>query len=175
MRIPSTVSSRGAVILRAVFIYIWLTVLSEVVPTDTYYSVYLLCGVLGILCLYDNYKMRRAYSGKQKWMLGIFSGIFSFAVVLANYALFEPLSVLQNLFESVCCLVGGYFLGEAVLVYLLDRLPFASAKSERKHPAAVFFAVFGSIACLDLLYLFFDAYPGILTTDSVSTMKQVMP
>ena len=78
------------------------------------------------------------------------------------------------LFESVCCLVGGYFLGEAVLVYLLDRLPFGSAKTERKHPAAVFFAVFGSIALLDLLYLFFDAYPGILTTDSVSTMKQIM-
>ena len=48
--------SKISVILRAFFIYVWLTVLSELSVTDTYYSVYLLCAILGVLCLYDNYK-----------------------------------------------------------------------------------------------------------------------
>ena len=49
-------TNKAAVILRAILIYIWLTVLSPLSVTDTYYSVYLLCGVIGLLCLYDNYK-----------------------------------------------------------------------------------------------------------------------
>lgn len=165
---------KAAVILRSCFLYIWLTVLAELSVTDTYYSVYLLCAIVGIFCLYDNYKTGRVCEGKQKRILWVFSALFSTAVVFANYPLFEPLAVLQNLFEAVCCLLGGFFLAEAVLLYLLDRLPFAIAAKGKKYPAAVFLTVFGIIACIDLLYLFFDAYPGILTTDSVSTIEQVM-
>ena len=167
-------TGKAVVILRAFFIYIWLTVLAELSPTDTYYSVYLLCAVLGIFCLYDNYKTKRICDGKHKWILWLFSAIFSSSVVFANYDLFEPLSVLQNLFEAICCLVGGFFLGEAVLLYLLERLPFAAAANGKKYPIAVFAIAFGAIACIDLLYLFFDAYPGILTTDSVTTIQQMM-
>lgn len=166
--------SKVFVIIRSFFLYIWLTVLAEVAPTDTYYSVYLLCGILGCLCLYDNYKTGRTCGGTQKRMLWIFAAFFSLAVVLANYPLFEPLSVLQNLFEAGCCLVGGFFLGEAVLLYLLERLPFAAGNAERKHSGILFLAVFASVACVNLLYLFFDAYPGILTTDSVTTIEQLM-
>lgn len=166
--------SRVSVIFRSVFLYIWLTVLSELVPTDTYYSVYLLCGLLGALCLYDNYKSGRNCSGKQKRVLRIFAAIFSCAVTLANYPLFEPLTVLQNLFEAVCCLIGGFFLAEAVLLYLLVRLPFSAGNPGKKSPVILFWTVFGTIACIDLLYLFFDAYPGILTTDSVTTIQQLM-
>lgn len=168
------VTGRGAVILRSVFIYIWLTVLAELSVTDTYYSVYLFCAAIGILCMYDNYKTGRACSGSRRGILWGFSMLFSISVVLANYALFEPLSVLQNLFEGACCLAGGFWITESVLTYLLDRLPFAAQQQDRKHPGIVFLAVFASVAIIDLLYLFFDAYPGILTTDSVSTIKQVM-
>ena len=174
MRILSKNTRKSAVVLRAFFLYIWLTVLAELSVTDTYYSVYLLCAVLGVFCLYDNYKTCRCCAGKQKWIIWAFSTVFSASVVFANYELFEPLSVLQNLFEAGCCMLGGFFLGESVLIYLLDRLPFVTVVGGRKYPTAVFFAVFGTIACIDLMYLFFDAYPGILTTDSVSTIKQVM-
>ena len=147
-------TTKASVILRAFFLYIWLTVLSVLSVTDTYFSVYLLCAVIGILCLYDNYKTARICTGKSRWILRLFSGVFSFAVVLANYSLFDPLSVLQNLFEAACCLIGGYFLSQAVLLYLLDRLPFSASDSGRKAPGRVFSAVFGTIALIDLLYLF---------------------
>ena len=166
--------SKISVILRAFFIYVWLTVLSELSVTDTYYSVYLLCAILGVLCLYDNYKTPKRIPGGKRSVLIIFSSIFSMAVVLANYALFEPLSVLQNVFEICCCLFGGFFLAEAILEYLQARMPFASADREPAHGNAVFAGVFVSVLLIDLLYLFFDAYPGILTVDSVTTIEQVM-
>lgn len=174
MKIENKETFKRIVILEAVFIYIWFTVLSELAPTDTYYSVYLLVGILGVLCLYDNYKSGRTCSGKQSWILSVFSGLFSLAVVLANYELFEPLRVLQNLFEAGCCLVGGFFLAGSVLLYLLNRLPYGGGRCSGRYPLRIFFGVFVSVAALDLLYLFFDAYPGIVTVDSVSTIKQVM-
>lgn len=174
MKIILKETSKQATILQAVLIYIWLSVLSPLSVTDTYYSVYLLCGILGTLCLYDNYKSRNTCEIKQKWLLLMFSGLFSLAVVAANYELFVPLSVLQNLFELFCCLTGGVCLANAVLQYLLNRLPYTSVMAERKHHLAVFWVVFLSIAAIDLLYLFFDAYPGILTTDSVTTIRQLM-
>lgn len=159
---------------QAMLIYSWLTILAPLSVTDTYYSVYLLCGVVALLCLWDNYKMARTCNGRERTVLSICAVLFSVAIVLANYGLFEPLSVLQNLMNLGCCLVGGIFAGYAVLLYLLKRLPFASAVGERNKAGAVFLLVFASIACIDLLYLFFAQYPGILTTDSYSTMAQLL-
>ena len=163
-----------SVIFQALLIYTWLTVLSPLSVTDTYYSVYLLCGALGLMCLYDNYKSRRCCDSKKQWILWLFSGWFSLAVVLANFALFEPLSVLQNLFDGLCCFAGGLCVGKAVLTYLLDRLPFAIGYPDRNLAGRVFLLVFGIITLIDLMYLFFGIYPGILTTDSVTTIRQLM-
>lgn len=163
-----------SVIFQALLIYTWLTVLSPLSVTDTYYSVYLLCGALGLMCLYDNYKSRRCCDSKKQWILWLFSGWFSLAVVFANFALFEPLSVLQNLFDGLCCFAGGLCVGKAVLTYLLDRLPFAIGYPARNRAGRVFLLVFGIITLIDLMYLFFGIYPGILTTDSVTTIRQLM-
>lgn len=168
------ISGKTVLVIQAAFIYIWLTVLSPLSVTDTYYSVYLLCAFAGILCLLDNYKTGRLCGAKDKIVLGICSVLFSLAVVLANYTLFDPLTVLQNLFDLCCCLLGGCFIGYAVLLYLLKRLPFRCGTGERRKPAAVFLFVFGSIAAIDLMYLFLAQYPGILTTDSFSTMAEVL-
>ena len=163
-----------SVIFQALLIYTWLTVLSPLSVTDTYYSVYLLCGALGLMCLYDNYKSRRCCDSKKQWILWLFSGWFSLAVVLANFALFEPLSVLQNLFDGLCCFAGGLCVGKAVLTYLLDRLPLAIENPDRNLAGRIFLLVFGIITLIDLMYLFFGIYPGILTTDSVTTIRQLM-
>lgn len=162
--------------IQILFIYAWLTVLSVLSGTDTYYSVYLICGIAGLLALLDNYKCVRGGHSKRGnvAVLAIFSVLFSLAVVFANYALFEPLSVLQNLFDMVCCLLGGAFIGYQVLWCLMRRLPLGTEDEPRKHPWRVFLLVFGSIAAIDLLYLFFGLYPGVLTTDSFSTISQIM-
>lgn len=162
--------------VQVLFIYAWLTVLSPLSVTDTYYSVYLICGIAGLLCLADNYRFVSGGNVDQPnvVVLTTFAVIFSCAVALANYVLFEPLSVLQNLFDLICCLFGGASIGYQVLTCLMRRLPLKAKESQRNHPIHVFFLVFGSIAVIDLLYLLFVLYPGVLTLDSLSTIAQIM-
>ena len=167
-------SPKVCLLVQAAFLYSWLTVLSPLAGTDTYYSVYLLCGIAALSCLYDNYKTGRKCNGKEKGVLSILSALFSTAVALANYALFEPLTVIQNLFDFGCCLMGGFFAGYAVLLYLLKRLPFSSGNRKKGKPWKVFFFVFLSVAAIDLLYLRFAQYPGILTVDSLTTMRELL-
>ena len=169
-------SPKSLVLLQVLFLYTWLINLSELSVTDTYYSVYLLCGLFGLLCLYDNYRLRaeQKHSGKVHMVLMCCAVLFSMAVILANYALFEPLSVLQNLFDAICCFFGGFAVGYQILLCLLNRLPLRREVSERKYPGRAFIGVFCSIALIDLVYMLFVLYPGVLTTDSVSTMKQIM-
>ena len=162
------------VIVQALLIFVWLTILSPLSVTDTYYSVYLLCGVIGLLCLWDNHRLRAGCTRCQGLALGVASCLFSLAVVMANYKLFTPLSVLENLFDSVCCLAGGVCVAYPVLLWMLNRLPLAADTSPRRHPGRVFFLTFVSIAAVDLAYLFFARYPGVLTTDSITTIQQLM-
>ena len=166
-------NAKSLLLLQAFFVYAWLTILSPLSVTDTYYSVYLLCAVAGLLCLYDNYRMAAACSRGQQLALVFFSALFSGAVLLANYALFEPLSVLQNVFDLVCCFAGGFSIGYQILLCMLNRLPLPLDSAPRKHPTRVFLLIFVSIAVIDLLYLFFALYPGVLTTDSITTIQQI--
>jgi len=167
-------SAKTVVLLHAFFIYIWLTDLSVLSVTDTYYSVYLFCAVIALLCLYENYKTRRVADRKDIPLLTACASLFSLAVVMANYELFEPLSVMQNLFDLVCCLLGGFFAARAVMLYLFNRLPLQKCNGQRNRSKSVFWFVFLSVAVIDLLYLLFAHYPGTLTVDSMSTIRELM-
>jgi len=155
--------------LQAVLIFVWLTDLSPLTETDTYYSVYLLCGLAGLACLLANRS-----AGKPPAALKIFAGLFALAVVMGNYELYQPFSALQSKLNLVLDLAGGYCVGFQVLSAMHSRLPLRRDTRERKHPAAVFWAVFGVIAVIDLAYLFGARYPGVLTTDSYSTVSQIL-
>lgn len=167
-------TSKLSLLLQAGMIYAWLTVLAPLSETDTYYSVYLLCGLVGILCLFDNYTTLAYCQRKNKTIMAVFGGIYAGAVALANYELFEPLSVLQNLFDLGCVLSGGWVVGYHILLCMFRRLPLEASTEERKHPGRVFWLVFAAITAIDLAYLFFALYPGVLTTDSFSTMNQIL-
>lgn len=168
------ISGRARVLAQAVLVYAWLTVLSPLSVTDTYYSVYLLCAVAGLLCLYDNYRMQPVCSRGHSTVLVLFAALFSGAVVLANYPLFEPLSVLQNLFDAACAFGGGWVIGYQILLCMFHRLPMQPKQEARLHSGGVFALVFVSVAAIDLMYLFFALYPGVLTTDSYSTIAQIL-
>ena len=156
--------------LQAALIYIWLTDLSPLTETDTYYSVYLLCGLAGFACLLTN----RRQTVKQPTALKVFAGLFALAVVMGNYELYQPFYALQSKLNLVLDLAGGYCVGFQVLSTMGGRLPLRRDRRERKHPAAVFWVVFGVIAVIDLVYLFGARYPGVLTTDSYSTVSQIL-
>ena len=75
-------------------IYCWLANLQK---TDSRMSVYYLCAVLGLLAMCSNYGKPIAVTRRQSICIGIFAGLFSFSTLLANYALFEPVTAVLNL------------------------------------------------------------------------------
>lgn len=115
--------AKGKLILSFLLVFAWLTVLSPLAVTDTYYSVYLLCALAGLLCRWEQFRNSlECPQGHKKWLLG-FSALFSLAVVLGNYELFEPLSVLENLLDWALCLAGGMCVGYPILLWMDTRIP----------------------------------------------------
>lgn len=160
-------NSGFSIAAQALLIYVWLTDLSALAGTDTYYSVYLLLGVAALLCLWDNRK-----GGKSRPALWCLAGLFSVAVVLGNHEIYEPAS-LQNRLNIVMDLLGGFCVGYQILFCMLRRLPLRRDAGERKHPQWVFWGVFAAVALIDLGFLL-ARYPGILTRDSITTVSQVV-
>lgn len=152
---------------RALLIYVWLTDLSALSGTGTYYSVYLLLGMAALLCLWDN---RRG--GKSRPALWVLAGLFALAATLGNHELYEPASM-QNRLNFVMDLLGGFCVGYQILFCMLRRLPLRTDAGERKHPKWVFWGAFAAVALIDLGFLL-ARYPGILTRDSITTVSQVM-
>lgn len=152
---------------QALLIYVWLTDLSALAGTDTYYGVYLLLGVAALLCLWDNRKGR-----KSRPALWVLAGLFALAATLGNHELYEPASM-QNRLNFVMDLLGGFCVGYQILLCMLRRLPLRGRIGERKHPQWVFWGAFAAVALIDLGFLL-SRYPGILTRDSITTVSQVV-
>lgn len=49
-------SKKYLALFQAVLIFVWLADLSPLAETDTYYSVFLLCGLAGLAGLLDNWR-----------------------------------------------------------------------------------------------------------------------
>ena len=166
--------AKGKLIISFLLAFAWLTALSPLSATDTYYSVYLLCGLAGMLCMWEQFRNpRECPQGHKKCLLG-FSALFSLAVVLGNYELFEPLSVLENLLDWALCLAGGVCVGYPILLWMDTRIPRQTRISRREHPGRVFWGTFLAVAAVDLTYLFFARYRGVLTTDSLTSLQQLL-
>lgn len=156
---------------QVIAIYCWLANLQK---TDSRMSVYYLCAVVGLLCMCDNFGKTTNLTRQQRVWIGVFAGLFSFATLLANYALFEPITAILSLFNGGCSFLGGFAIGYNVLLWMMRRLPLEADAPNRLHPGRVFALVFFSIGVIDLLYLYFALYPGVLTQDSFATVMQIM-
>lgn len=175
------VYSKPLMVVQLLFVMCWLSNLRD---TDSFYSIYVLCGLVGAMCLLDNYMHDRLLLHKGNLSSLIFAGVFSFATILANYQIFiqirNPqevsggLNLLLNLFNGISSLVGGTVTAFHFLVNLCSRLPM-EPKCEsvsRKHSGRVFLLSYVSIAAIYLVYLFVCRYPGNLTPDSINQITQ---
>lgn len=160
------------ILLSAFLIYAWLTNLWK---TDSYYSVYVLCALVGFLAVMDNAGRGMRVSGRDCVWIALCSSLFSLSVVLANYTLFEPATALLSMANAGLTFLGGFALCWNVLSCLTKRLPIrVSPRDCPTHPARVFFCVFLAAVLVDSTFLFFAQYPGVVSVDSVSTIRQVM-
>ena len=86
--LSKSLNGKNASLMIQVFlVFVWLTDLSVLAGTDTYYSVYLLCGVLGIMALCKRADRKRTLSGKQRFALAIAGGGITLAVVVISWSL----------------------------------------------------------------------------------------
>lgn len=167
--------------IQALFMMCWLSSLRD---TDSFYSIYVLCGFAGLLGLYDNCRHHRMLPEKGIISCLVFAAMFSGATVLANYRIFIQVRDVQeisydtgrllNLFNGICSLIGGTLTAWHFLVSLLSRFPLTLKAGEdtREHPRKIFWAALGSIAAIDLIYLFVCQYPGNLSPDSINQIAQ---
>lgn len=162
-------------------IYGWLSLLQPVANTDTYYSVYILVAILAVVCRCKLGQERlENLQRKNQWQELLLAGILSLMVVLANYQLSEPQLEMEGeaamllLLISELVLFGGGICVAYPIIRWVDRFfPLSGTSSSANHPFRIFTASFLFIVLVDLGYLS-NVYPGILTRDSVSTVKQIL-
>lgn len=159
-------------IVQIFFMVVWPVLL---LGSKSYPSIYVICSMAAVFA----FAVNRRNCGRESKLVRIvtilFSCLFSVLVTLANYELFHPLS--EKWLETACVLIGGFVVAEQVLLLLYRRLPEATVKTEKTpvyQSVAVFVVTFFALSAIYLLYLYFSAYPGMLTYDSVDQIKQAL-
>lgn len=174
MKITILKDKKFHIAVQALFIYFWL---SNLTGTDSFLTVYLLCALTGVLCLWDNERSNFRLAGWIRFLVYLLSGLFAVATVLANYPLFEPITALLSLFNGVCTLAGGYAIACNILICAIRRLPLKAEApqlgGERRFAVPAFFLFTGAIAVVFLLYLFTTGYPVYLAHDSIVSLEQI--
>lgn len=169
--------------MELVGIFLWL---SNLIRTNSYFSVYCLCGMAGLFCLIDNHRKDQHLQGKAFGTGLALSICMSLAVAAANYLIFQrvrnPAEVspganqLMNLLECGAVILGGIPVFYEILrwFYCLtdpDRSVFRRPVSGA-HPVKFYLICFGIMVLIDTVYLFFVDYPGNVSHDSLRQITQ---
>lgn len=160
----------------------WMTFL---INTDSYYVVYLLIGVLGSFCWYQNRKESILPPEGAKGVIGlVIAALISLAVVCANYGLFETYFAatgrgFQYIYASISAVfvfVGGFFLLWNILKYSAVYCQGYRLKHYEYSlkPEAVFGMAFVFTTSIYLIIFFLFNYPGTITPDSVHQLREIM-
>lgn len=180
-------SHRAAIKLFAM-VY-WAT---HLLKADSYYIPYLVVGVAGVsaLCFNElkNIRFRKKFDQISARCYCIF---LSMLIILANYKIFFDVQVLGssgNLFRIlykasaiILSFVGGYYAFKEILLFLYEGVKYQERKEKSafKKPNIIkdwqiFLCVWIVIAALNSIVMFSAGYPGILSTDSIDEMGQIL-
>lgn len=171
--------------LQFIFIFCWV---SQLIYTDSYFSVYALCAMVSAICLFDN--TRQEY-GKNRLMTAmnlLLASLLSLTVSLSNYPIFQRFrdmdemslgtNTFLNVLEAVITFIGGIVVFYQILMYVSRRFPVScdceKKLSSGKNPKRVFAGVLFFLSAIYLVYLFFVVYPGNVTSDSVWQIGQIL-
>lgn len=157
---------------------VWLILLRK---TSAEFSVYVFYAVISAACVFGlQYRCSTVIPSDYKSDLLpslIVSLFFSTAVCLADYAVFTPIRDLKNIAAWILTWLLGVVISCPVCLFLnkvADSGELADFLSKRRplSPAKTFWISFFGIAVIDLLYVYFAAYPGNLSIDSLSQIDQ---
>lgn len=157
--------SRIVTIVNMLVIAEWMIALGG---SDAFYSGYLLLGGLALYLLWNDKENARMENGG---VICILSGLLSFAIALANY------SIIINITQWCMMLYGGYVVTKLVLSTLYSKIAsinlIRSIRKENTH-IQVFFWSFFVFSVINVVYLIGWNYPGSLSPDSISQIRQIL-
>ena len=153
-------------------VFLWLNLLTK---TDSFYSVYLLIGILSIIVIAKSKKT----SDHNTWLEYIFAFFLSFAVTLSNYLIFitettaNTLSILIPILLAFTTFTCGFIvflniITSARTIYL------KTIKKQNDSPQKIFLICFLIFCFIDILVFFTCCYPGSLTPDSIDEIGQIL-
>ena len=124
-------------IIQSAFIMAWMANLSG---TDSLYSVYALCGIICIFCMAINFQNGCFKPRKGLSSIIVMSSFFSIITFVANYGQFTQVwygddlyystNILKNAANSVFSLIGGFFVGYQILLFVVSSLPLSVSDKE---------------------------------------------
>ena len=153
-------------VFTGLFAFMWLVNLQH---TDSYFGVYILIAVCGLYA-----SVHQTPERPHHFPCALAAALFSGAIVLSNYSLFSPWSALLNLCNAGCSLLGGWLVFYSIFAYALEKLPVVPEPKAHIHPQVVFLGAFAFLSAIYLSYLFLCQYPGLLSRDSFSTIRQIL-
>jgi hypothetical protein len=180
------VYSKASIILQVTAVFYWLLFQTN---TDSYYSVYLICGILGLVSLYDNFARKRFPDTKREMAVFLVCAVlFSMMLIAANYdheyRILDQRSRISVLFDKIriiidffMLLVGGISMAWNTFIFLYDNFERRSAIITRKENRRVNrIAVFSflSFCFINMMNLFLCNYPCIMSPDSRGQITQIM-
>lgn len=188
MKINFTCNKKMMVAAQLIMIILWV---SNLVYTDSYFSIYALCAVSAVVCLLDNYKSGRESSGMQIFLGLTLACLLSLAVTLANYPIFQRLrysdpsaaisdatNAFLNYMDAGITYLSGISVFYQIFRWFALRFPTVLPAEQKlptgKYPGRIFAAVFASLSAIYLVYLFFVVYPGSVTSDSIWQISQIV-
>lgn len=162
-------------ILQVIFTYYWCIFL---VSADSYYSPYFVIAIVGIIhAVLRILKKQTVYDsfGKTNKKSLIFLSLFlSLTVVLANYSLYHAIvSKAYRIIAIVMMLAGGFVVFREFIITILNAKGFGvDAKIKDKQKLLIIGWVI--IVFVDLFILIMAQYPGVITPDSISQIRQIL-
>lgn len=145
---------------------------------DSLLSQAVLCAMVSAVAFCESIKNGYRMPAPGKLSVILFALAFSGANVLANFGTLSSYGVKKGIVSAVLVFATGYLLARNILVWVVNRRAVAERdflpRREEVKPSAVFFGAFFCISVVDFLFLVLYRWPGILTSDSLYQLGQIM-
>lgn len=165
--------------MQILLIFCWLSFLTD---SDSYFTPYLIIGMAGSICVYNNWHNKIQFCRSKENVAAVnLAAIFAVAVLMANYTMFADTKFTDGwgktirLIYIVVLILGGMVPMYHILRYLSksSRILTCSFKRYELRTSLIFACSLAIISAVNMTFLFLAGYPGNLSTDSIDQISQI--
>ena len=166
--------------IKGALLFCWCAFLTE---TDSYYISYLFTGLVGSVCFTSNHIRKiheKEMSKRDSMVTDFYVCLLAMAVLLSNYKKFIQFTEnkflnLTKIISAIIVFLGGTIVFKEILLFIYWKMQSLSKQAEninRPKTKWVFLFTWGILVAQNSFILLETQYPGILTPDSISQIRQ---